>query len=150
MDRATAPEKKGSQHNSQHVGWLIHRSVPSFSPKTVIEAVGVKPLSVDDKLLGLPGPYLRHAIGSFNTCSRWLTHRSLTDTGRGYNLGGADFSQTTPQPSQTMVLRFPPKGPVRSQVIQSHHKPQLKVMWTPIADSWPFDHSTFTEVYICA
>jgi hypothetical protein len=31
-------------------------SVPSFSPEPVIEAVGVKPPSVDDRLLGLPGP----------------------------------------------------------------------------------------------
>jgi hypothetical protein len=85
MDRAIAFEKKSSWHNPQHAGWPICRSVPSFSPKTVTEVVGVKPPSVDDRLLGLPVPYHRHAIGTFNTCSRGPTHRSLTDTGGGYN-----------------------------------------------------------------
>jgi hypothetical protein len=44
----------------------------------------------------LLGPYHQHAIGTFNTCSRGPTHRSLTDTGRGYNLGGAGLPHTTP------------------------------------------------------
>jgi hypothetical protein len=81
---------------------------------------------VNGQLLGLSGPYLRHAIGMFNTCSRGSTHRSLTDTGGGYNLGGAGFSHLTPRPFQPMVLRFPPKGPAPSQVIQSQHKPLVK------------------------
>jgi hypothetical protein len=34
------------------------------------EAVGLSHASVDDKLLGLLGPYHQHAIGMFNTCSR--------------------------------------------------------------------------------
>jgi hypothetical protein len=42
--------------------------------------------SVDGLLLDLPDPYHWHAIATFNTCSRGPTHRSLTDTGRGYNL----------------------------------------------------------------
>jgi hypothetical protein len=84
-DRATAPEKKGSRHNPQHTGWPIHGSIPSFSPKTVNEAMGVKPPSVDNRLLGLPGPYLQQTIGTFNACSQGPTHWSLTNTGRGYN-----------------------------------------------------------------
>jgi hypothetical protein len=52
--------------------------------------------SVDNRLLGLPDPYLWHAIGTFNTCSWGPTHRSLTDTGRGYNLGGVGFVHHTP------------------------------------------------------
>jgi hypothetical protein len=40
----------------------------------------------------------------------------LIDTGRRYNLGGVNLSHHTPRPSQLMVLRFPPKGPARSQV----------------------------------
>jgi hypothetical protein len=51
---------------------------------------------VGDQLLALPGPYHRHAIGTFNTCSWGLTHWSLTDTGGGYNHGGVDLSHTTP------------------------------------------------------
>jgi hypothetical protein len=72
--------------------------------------------SVDGRLLGLPGPYHRHAIGMFNTCLQGLTHRSLTDTGRGYNLKGTVFPDTTPRPSPTDGLPFPPMGPARSPV----------------------------------
>jgi hypothetical protein len=32
--------------------------------------VGKSQAFVDIRLLGLPGPYHRHAIGTFNTCSR--------------------------------------------------------------------------------
>jgi hypothetical protein len=60
------------------------------------EAVGLSQASIDDKLLCLLGPYNQHAIGTLNTCSQRPTYRSLIDTGRGYNLEGADFSHTTP------------------------------------------------------
>jgi hypothetical protein len=106
MDRATAPKKKGSWHNPQHSSWPICRSVSSFSPEPVIQAVGVKRHSVDGRLLGLSGLYHRHTIGIFNTFSWASTHRSLTDTGRGYNLGGAGLSHTTPRPSQPIVSTF--------------------------------------------
>jgi hypothetical protein len=82
--------------------------------------------SANGWLLGLRGPYLWHVIGMFNTCSWGPTHRSLTDRGMGYNLGGVGFPHDTPHPSQPMVLRFPPKCPVWSQVIQSQHKLLLK------------------------
>jgi hypothetical protein len=59
-----------------------------------------------DMLLGLSGPYHRHAIGMLNTCSWALTHRSLTDTGGGYNFGGVDFLHTTPRPSQPVLPTF--------------------------------------------
>jgi hypothetical protein len=39
LDRVTAPEKKGSRHNQQHIGGPIHGSVPSFSPELANEAV---------------------------------------------------------------------------------------------------------------
>jgi hypothetical protein len=51
------------------------------------------------------------SIDTFNTCSRGPTHQCLTDTGRGYNLGGADLPHTTPRPSRLVVsplhLRVP-------------------------------------------
>jgi hypothetical protein len=49
------------------------------------EVVGLSQASFDSRLLGLPDSYLRHAIGTFNTYSRGPTHRSLTDTSKGYN-----------------------------------------------------------------
>jgi hypothetical protein len=96
---------KGSQHNLQHAGWSIHVSVPSFSPGSAIEAVGVKPPSVDGRLLGLPGPYHRHVIGTFNTWSRGPPHRSLIDTDGGYSFRGAGLPHTTPDlPNQLSSL----------------------------------------------
>jgi hypothetical protein len=38
-------------------------------------------------------------LSMFNTCSRGPTYLSLTDTGGGYNLGGAGFPHHTPCPS---------------------------------------------------
>jgi hypothetical protein len=73
---------------------------------------------VGDPLLGLPDPYHRHAIGTFNICSRGLTHRSLTDTGEGYNLGGAKLSHTTPRPSQPVVPTFHLRAPSGLQFSQ--------------------------------
>jgi hypothetical protein len=130
MDRAITYEKKGSRPNSQHDGWPIHEFVPSFSPKTAIKAVGVKSPSIDGRLLDLSSSYLRHVISMFNTCSREPTHRSLADTGGGYNLGGAGFPHHTLWPFQPMVLGFPIKGPTGSQVIQHQHKPLVRVMWS--------------------
>jgi hypothetical protein len=49
------------------------------------EVVGLIQASVDNRLLGLSDSYHRHAIDTFNTCSRGPTHRSLTDTVGGYN-----------------------------------------------------------------
>jgi hypothetical protein len=80
LDRSTALEKKGSRYNPQHTSWPIRRSVSSFSTKAAIEVVGVKPPSIDGRLLGLPGPYHRYVISMFNTCSWVPTPQSLTDT----------------------------------------------------------------------
>jgi hypothetical protein len=85
FEQIHCPNKEGSWHNPKHAGWPIHGSVPSFSPTIVSEAVGKSQPSVDDELLGLLDPYHQHAIGTFNTYSRGPTHRSLTDTGRGYH-----------------------------------------------------------------
>jgi hypothetical protein len=56
--------------------------------------VGKSQAPVDNRLLGLPDPYHRHAIGTFNTCSRGPTERSLIDTGGGYQIGGAGLPHT--------------------------------------------------------
>jgi hypothetical protein len=107
----TAHEKKDSWHNLQHADWSIRRPGPSFSSKPTNEAVGLSQASIDDKLVGLLDPYHQHVISTFNTCSRGLTHRSLTNTGGGYSLEGAGFSQTTPWPSQPMIFTFHLRAP---------------------------------------
>jgi hypothetical protein len=96
---------------------VAHRTHLSFSPNTTIEAVHLSQASIDEKLLGLPGPYHEHVISTFNTWSRRPTHQSLTDTGGGYNLEDVILPYHTLQPSQPTVLRFSPKGPAWSQVI---------------------------------
>jgi hypothetical protein len=102
---------------------LIRRSIPSFSPTITNKAVGKSQASVDNRLLGLLRPYRRHAIGTFNTCLSGPTHRSLFDTGGGYNLGGVSFPHHTPRPSQLTVLHFPPKGPPDLQI--NHFPPKV-------------------------
>jgi hypothetical protein len=57
---------------------------PVSLPRQSLQQWGQSQSSIDGWLLGLPGPYHRHAIGMFNTCSRGPTHWSLTDTGGGY------------------------------------------------------------------
>jgi hypothetical protein len=68
------------------------------------------------------GPIYQHAIDTFNTCSRGLTNRSLTDTGGCYNLGGAGFQHHTLRPSQPVVfafhLRVPPGLQLRAPLEQ--------------------------------
>jgi hypothetical protein len=59
----------------------------------------------------LIGPIYEHAIDTSNACLRGPTYRSLTDTGRGYNLGGAGFPHHTPRPSQLAVSTFHLRAP---------------------------------------
>jgi hypothetical protein len=68
---------------------------------------GEKSTPVDNWLLGLPGPYHRYAMGTFNTCLRGPTERSLIDTGGGYNLGGAGLSHTHSSTFLTSCPHFP-------------------------------------------
>jgi hypothetical protein len=108
---------KSAPDSNSRPGWVAHETHLSFSPNTAIEVVGLSQASVDGKLLGSLGPYHQHAISTFNICSRGPSHRSLTDTGGGYNLGGASLPHHNSWPSQPTVLYFPPKGPAQFQVI---------------------------------
>jgi hypothetical protein len=106
LDRVTASLKKGLLTQSttrrssdlrvhtQFLSWANQRS--SRESQTYINS----------RLLGLLGTYHRYAIDTFNTCSWEPTHRSLTDTGEGYNLGDVDFPHITPRPFQPVVSTF--------------------------------------------
>jgi hypothetical protein len=76
-------------------------------------------ISVDGKLLGLPSPYHRHAIGTFSTCLWGPTHRYLTDTGRSYNLEGVGLSHTHSPTFSTSCLHFPLSAPPSLQFNQA-------------------------------
>jgi hypothetical protein len=72
---------------------------------------GESQTSINNRLLGLPGSYHQHAIGTFNTCSWGPTERSLIDTGGGYNLGGAGLPHTHSSTFPTSCLPFPLVAP---------------------------------------
>jgi hypothetical protein len=74
-------------------------------------AVGKNQAPVDNRLLGLPGPYHWHVIGTFNTFSRGPTEWSLIDTGGGYNLGGAGLPHTHSPTFPTSCPHFPLVAP---------------------------------------
>jgi hypothetical protein len=64
---------------------------------------GESQTSVDGMLLALLGTYHRHAIGTFNTCSRVPTPQSLNDTGDGYHIKNLEIATTLSPP-------FPSEG----------------------------------------
>jgi hypothetical protein len=76
---------------------------------------GESQTSVDDRLLGLPDPYHRHAIGTFNTCSRGPTHGPYPTQVGARTLEVAACHVSLPDlPNQLTPLS--PKGPARSPV----------------------------------
>jgi hypothetical protein len=136
LDRVTALKKRGSRHNLQHAGWPIHGSIPSFSLELTNEAVEKVKTSINSRLLGLPGSYHRHAIGTFNTCSRVPTPRSLTDTGRDYHIENFRIATALSPPFPSEGSTDPPNWPrpvsTFNQVLTT--KPRfwvLKNLWPP-------------------
>jgi hypothetical protein len=111
--------RKSAPDSTSQPDWAVCGTHLSFSPNTAIKAVCLSQVPVNGRLLGLLGPYHQDVFSTFNTCSRGPIHRSLTDTGGGYNIGGVDFPYHTVRPSQPTVLHFSPKGPTRYQVIHS-------------------------------
>jgi hypothetical protein len=92
---------------------------------------------------GLPGPYHRHAIGTFNTCSRGPTERSLIDTGGGYKPGGAGLPHTHSPTFPTRYPHFPlmaPPGLHFNQILVKDQSVEfLKNLWPPcgLSTTWP-------------
>jgi hypothetical protein len=90
----------------------------------------------------LTGPIYHHAISMFNTCSWGPTHRSLTNTGGGYNVGGTDFPHHTSRPSQPAVSAFHLRV---SPGLQFNNIPPSKPKFRfkePMAATWSSDHPT--------
>jgi hypothetical protein len=73
--------RKRAPDTTPSPGWVIHRSTTQFLSQHSHWSSNESQTSVNSRLLGLPGPYHRHAIGTFNTCSQVPTPRSLTDIG---------------------------------------------------------------------
>ncbi len=73
---------------------MAYRSVcpyPVFLPRQSFKQWGQSQPSFDGWLLGLPGPYPRHVISTFNTFSRGSTHWFLIDIGGGYHRGALNL-----------------------------------------------------------
>jgi hypothetical protein len=112
-------------------------------------AVGKSQAPVDNRLLGLPGSYHRHAIGTFNTCSRGPNERSLIDTGGGYNLGGASLPCTHSLIFSTSCLHFLLMAPPDLQFNQVPAINQSFEFKGPMSSTWSFDHSTiYRSLYL--
>jgi hypothetical protein len=85
----------------------------------------------------------QHAIGTFNTCSRGSTHRSLTDTGGGYSLGGSGLPHTTPRCSQSTISTFHPRAAPSlqfNQVLLTKPKFEFKRTYGHPVAFQPFGH----------
>jgi hypothetical protein len=104
--------RKSAPDSTSQLGWVTRETRLSFSPNTTIEVVRWSQIVVDEQATKLTGPisltwdqYVQYLLAG-------PTHRSLTDTGRGYSLGGAGFPQITLRPSwptvSTFHLRAPP------------------------------------------
>jgi hypothetical protein len=111
--------RKSAPDSTSQLDWVAHGTRLSFSLKIVIEAVGLSQTPVDGRILGLLGPYLRHAIGTFNTYSRVPTHRSLTDTGGGYHIENFKIDTTLSLPFPSEGSTGPPNGPARSPFLSN-------------------------------
>jgi hypothetical protein len=135
------PRKRNTRQHPYHVGWLIYGSPSSFSPPLSQWSSRLNPRLCWWQVARLTGPIYQHTIGKFNTCLWGPTHRSLTDTCRGYNLGGASFAHTTPQPSHlavsTLHLRALPG-------LELNHIPPINTKFKseePMVAMWSPDHS---------
>jgi hypothetical protein len=111
--------RKSAPDSTSQPDWVADRIHLSFSPKIAIEAVGLSQTLVDGRLLVLPGPYHRHAIGTFNTCSQVPTLLSLTDTGRGYYIENLGIARSLSPPFPSEGSTDPLNGPTRSQIIHN-------------------------------
>jgi hypothetical protein len=114
----------------------------TFSPNTTIEAVRtiealcLSQAPTDDRQLGLLGSYHQHAIGTFNTCSWESIHRSLTDTGRGYNLEGISLPHHTSRPSQSTISTFYLRAPPGLRLSIKSLPPESKGRSIPKSREW--------------
>jgi hypothetical protein len=114
LPRAT--DRVGRSHCSREKGlptqsparWLTDPLIHTqFLSRANQWSSGESQTPINNMLLGLPGPYHRHVIGTFNTYSWRPTKQSLTDTCRGYNFEDAGLPQTHSLTFPTSCLPFP-------------------------------------------
>jgi hypothetical protein len=112
-------KRKSASDSTSQPGWVIRGTHLSFSLNTAIESVRLSQAPVGCTVLGLPGLYHRHVMGTFNTCSQVPTPRSLTDACGGYHIENLGIATTLSPPFPSEGSTDPPNGPARSQIIHA-------------------------------
>jgi hypothetical protein len=132
---ALLPRQSAPDSTSQP-GWVVRRTRLNFSPNTTIEAVRLSQSPVGGRLLGLSGPYHRPAIGTFNTCSRVPTLRSLTDTGGGYHIENLRIATSLSPPFPSEGSTDPPIAPPGLRLSKQHLLIELEGKTNPKSREW--------------
>jgi hypothetical protein len=123
------------------------RAPDTIHSTTVIRSVGPYPASLPQQpkssrekssscwqpTTRLTGAYHQHAIGTFNTCLRGPTERSLIDTGGGYNFEGAGLPHTHFPTFPTSCLPF---SLVALPGLQFNQAPLLKPRCWVLKNLW--------------
>jgi hypothetical protein len=112
--------RKNAANSTSQPDWVVRGTHLRFSPDTAIKAMRLSQAPVDGRLLGLPGPYHRHVIGTFNTCLRVPTPRSLTDTGGGYHIENLGIATTLSRPPLLRVPLIPLMAPPNLRLSIQH------------------------------
>jgi hypothetical protein len=102
---------KNAPDSTPQPSWVTYGIHLSLSSNIVIEVVGLTQAPVNDRLLGLLGPYHRHTISTFSTCSRVPTSQSLTDIGGGYHIENLRIATKLSPPFPFEGSTDPPKWP---------------------------------------
>jgi hypothetical protein len=116
--------------------WVIHRSTTQFLSPHSHWSSNKSQTSIDSMLLGLSSPYHRHAVGTFNTCSRVPMPWFLTDTGRGYHIENLRIATALSPPFPSESSPDPPNGPARSQIIQTTFTNWSREGTSPKSHEW--------------
>jgi hypothetical protein len=140
MDRATAPEKRALDtiHSTATADpWVRTR----FLSRASHWSSGGKVTLCWRQATSLTGPISPTCDQYVQYLLAGLTHWSLTDMGRGYNIEDASFQYTTPRPSQLAVSPFHVRAPLG---LQLNYEPSIKPNFKfkkPMATPWSFDYS---------
>jgi hypothetical protein len=90
--------------------------------------------SINSRLLGLPGPYHRHAIGAFNTCSRGANRTVFNRHRRGLQHWKCRLSTYHSPTFPTNCLPFPLVAPPGLHFYQA---PLIKPLCWVLKNLWP-------------
>jgi hypothetical protein len=143
----TPPEKKGSWHNPQHASWSIRKSATQFLSQDNHWSSNESQASIGNRLHRFIGPitsvcdwYIQYLLLGANPLV-------LNRHRQGLQPWRCCLSTYHSLNFPTDGLYFPPKGPVRSQVIQSQHKPLAKLRVDHLAVEWPSCHPDLYRTY---